>query len=187
MAQLQRIRCELTGITALPGVATFYSDVAVPSAKADVGDFWDAIKEWWPSGMSITVPNSGDVIEDTTGALVGSWTEGSQETITSSGSGQYAAGVGARVVWGTNGIRNRRRVRGSTFVCPLIVSAYDSAGTLSTTFLNDLGTAATVLASSGLLNVWSRPGPGGSPAGESHAVLNGSVPDRVTSLRSRRY
>lgn len=187
MADIQRIRVELTGITALPGVATFYSEVAVPSAKADITTFFTSIAGLMPNGLQITVPNSGDVIDDTDGSLTGVWTEGTASTIGASGSGVYAAGVGARVVWGTNGIRNRRRVRGSTFICPMVASEFDSTGTIGSSALTTLRNAATVLASSGLLRVWSRPTSVVAADGASHTVLNGSVPDRVTALRSRRY
>lgn len=187
MASLQRIRCELTGTTALPGVATFYSEVAVPSAVADVAAFWDDVKALLPTGLTVTIPGSGDVIDDTDGALVGTWSEGSDTQVVGTTNSPYAAGVGARVIWRTNGVRNRRRVRGSTFLCPLVVGCYDSQGTLDASQLTTISTAAGVLASGGQLRIWSRPTTPTAADGTSNLVLSAQVPDRVTALRSRRY
>lgn len=184
---MQRIRVELTGLTALPGLMTFYSVVAVPSAKAAVEAFLDDVKGLFPNGLTARVPNSGDLIEDSTGELVGSWSEGSAATITATGAGAYAAGVGVRVQWNTNGIRNGRRVRGATFVCPLVVSAFDTAGTLGTTPLGTIQAAADLLAADGTLLIWSRPSSPGAGDGDSNAVTSATVPDRITALRSRRY
>lgn len=184
---MQRIRVELTGITALPGLMTFYSVVAVPSAKAAVETFLDAIKVYLPNPLTARVPNSGDLIEDSTGKLVGSWSEGSATNVTGTGAGAYAAGVGVRVQWNTNGIRNGRRVRGATFVCPLVASVFDSAGTIGSTPLTAIQTAADTLAADGTLLVWSRPGSPGGSDGDSNSVTSALVPDRITALRSRRY
>lgn len=184
---MQRIRVELTGITALPGLMTFYSVVAVPSAKAAVEAFLDDVKGLWPTGLTARVPNSGDLIEDSDGSLVGTWSEGSAATITSTGSGSYAAGVGVRIQWNTNGIRNGRRVRGATFLCPLTTLQFDNQGTIGSTPLATIQAAADALAADDTLLIWSRPSPGGGSNGESNAVVSATVPDRITALRSRRY
>ena len=187
MASIQRIRCELTGTTGLPGLATFYSTTSVPSAKADVEDFWDAVRGLMPSGLSIRVPNTGDIIEDSTGELVGTWTEGSAATLNGSNALEYAAGVGVRIQWNTGGIRNGRRVRGATFLCPLTRDSFDAQGTIGSSSLSTIQAAADALAASGEFVIWSRPTSTAPASGDSFAVTGATVPDRITALRSRRY
>lgn len=187
MASLERVVVEWNAGTALPGISVFYGVPSVPTLANEVYDFFDAIKGLIPSSISVTVPSSGDMIEDSDGSLSGTWSASGVGSLSMTGSGAYAAGCGLRVVWRTNGIRNGRRVRGSTFICPIVTNNYDANGTIATSPLSTVQTAATVLASSGTLAVWSRPSPGGAANGDSNIVLNALVPDRVTSLRSRRY
>lgn len=187
MASLQRIRVVLSGGVGLPGVSTFYSEVAVPSAVADVAAFYDDIKGLMPSTVTATILSSGDVIEDSNGSLVGTWSEGTDTQVQGTSGVSYGAGIGVAVQWNTNGIRNGRRVRGRTFLCPLTSDIFQNDGTIGATPLSTITTAAGILASGGQLRVWSRPSSIPAADGESHSVLNASVADRVTSLRSRRY
>ena len=187
MTDLQRIRVELTGGPGLPGVSTFYSEVAVPSAVADVAAFYDAIKANMPTSVSARILSSGDIIDDADGSLVGSWSEGSDTVVTGTSGVAYGAGSGVAVQWNTNGIRNGRRVRGRTFLVPLTADVLQTDGTVANSARAGIETAANTLAGGGQLYVWSRPGVGGSPAGASNLILSATVPDRVTALRSRRY
>ena len=187
MASIERVVCVWTGATALPGASVFYGSPGVPTLASDLYTFFDAIKAILPSSVSITIPSAGDMIEDSDGALSGTWSSSGTGTVVGTNAASYAAGVGARIVWRTNGVRNRRRVRGSTFICPLTTNVYEPNGTLTASALTTLGNAATAVAAGGNLVIWSRPSPGGGTDGDSNAVLNASVPDRVTALRSRRY
>lgn len=187
MATLNRLRCTWQGAGGLPGVSTFYLDPADASAVADVVAFFNAIKGHLPSSVSVSVGGSGDSIEDSTGALTGGWTQAGASVIQGTGgSGSYAAGTGYRVVWNTTDIVNGRRLKGSTFIAPAYGQIYGADGTIDATPLATAQTAATTLATAGALKVWHRPSPGGSN-GTSGTVLSASVPDRVSSLRSRRY
>lgn len=186
MTNMARVRVEWTGLTGLPGLSTFY---LVPSAVTDVSAvvaFFNGMKTGFPNGLSWTIPNSGDVISDTTGALVGSWSATGGGTVAATGgTGVYAAGTGARIVWGTNDIVGGRRLRGSTFLCPVLGGVYDSSGTIDNTARASMeSNAATFFAAVGLY-IWHRPDPGGSN-GSSGEVTSATIPDRVTSLRSRR-
>ncbi len=187
MASLERVVVEWTAGTALPGISVFYGNPSVPTLANEVYTFFDSIKALIPSSLSLTIPSSGDIIDDADGALAGSWSTTGVGSLAMTGGGSYAAGVGCRVVWRTNGVRNRRRVRGSTFLCPLITNVYEANGTLTSSALSTISTAAGVLASSGTLAVWSRPTTVGAADGDSNTVLSALVPDRVTALRSRRY
>lgn len=173
------------GLGGLPGVSTFYYGVASPNVS-DAVTFFNAIKALFPNGLSWDIPSSGDEIDDSNGALTGSWLGSGGGTVTATGGSlPYAAGVGARVRWDTTTIVGRRRLRGSTFLCPILSAKFDTAGTIDSTALTTLQTAASAFAASGVAKeIWHRPvnGSGGTSAPINSAV----VPDRVTSLRSRR-
>lgn len=148
--------------------------------------FFDAVKAWIPSGTTITIPNGGDLIDEATGTLIGTWGTSGATTVNTSAAGAFAGGVGGRIVWRTSVIRGGYRVRGSTFVAPLMATAYDAQGTLTGTALTALTSAANALLTNvgGELRVWSRPRPGLS--GAQVPVDAADIPDKVSWLRSRR-
>lgn len=184
---MERIVVQLAGGTGLPGVSVFYGDPAVPGLKTDLEAFYDAVADLFPNGVSAVVPSNGDLIEDSNGSLAGTWSSGTPQTYTGFNTNVYAAGVGVAVQWNTNGVRNGRRVRGRTFLCPLTSAAFQADGTLDNSARTTLQTAADTLASAGHLLVWSRPESVVAANGDSNLVVSATVPDRVTSLRSRRY
>jgi hypothetical protein len=134
-----------------------------------------------------SIPNSGDIINDANGALEGVWTGGTAAQVTGTGASLYAQGVGYRIVWNTNGIRGSRRVRGSSFMCPMDSAMLDAAGTLGSTQIAAIVTAATSVISNSPdeLRVWSKPHKGLAD-GTSHVVTSASVPDQISWLRTRR-
>lgn len=175
--------------TALTGaaVSTFYTAGASPAAlRAAAASFFNAFKDNLPSSVNLVIPSSGDKFEDSTGDLTGVWTDGTPTVISGADPGAFAAGVGARIVWQTSGVTNNRRVRGSTFVCPMGAGAYASNGTMEAVALGRLQTGASAMVT-GLTDtmvVWSRPRPG--VPGKSNVVTAGVAPDRVSWLISRR-
>ena len=187
MAVIMRVPVVWSGVTGLPGVSVFHGVGTSTAVVTDLLSFFDAIKAFIPSGTQIQVPSSGDSIEDATGALAGSWSLGGGGTVSGTGSGAWAAGVGVAVTWRTGGIRNGRRVRGRTFLAPLISSSFDTSGTMDSTELNAIQAAADALVGGDELVVWSRPTTSGGSDGTSNLVTAATVPDRVTALRSRRY
>jgi len=168
------------------GVSTFYFDEAHSGWVADLQAFWVALAARVPSVVTFTTLNTGDIIDEDTGDLVGTWTDGATSTVNSSGSGVYAAGVGVRGRWPTSGIKNGRRVRGSTFIVPLVGSAFQSDGTIDGTVWTSISTAFGNLytAGAGYQYVWSRPVAGAG--GQANLVIGTDVPDKVSWLRSRR-
>lgn len=187
MANLCRVRTEWTGTGVVGGgLSTFYVDEADTGFVAAIGTFWDAIKALIPAGTTLTTHDSGDLVDVSTGALSGSWSDGTTSVVNATAAGVYPGGVGARVKWFTNGIVNNKRVRGGTFIAPLIGTAFDGTGTINTSPLSTIQTAANTLLGTGTFNlyIWHRPvlGAGGS----AHAVTYAQVPDAVSWLRSRR-
>lgn len=185
---LQRLRCEWSGTPVTgPGLSTFYGEAdGTLSISAAAAAFFGLMRVLIPDGGTITIPNGGDLIDEATGTLVGSWGSSGSTTHDTTGTGRWAAGVGARVVWQTDQVRNGHRVRGSTFVLPLISNAYEDNGTLGGTTVTALEDAveAFMVQAPTQARVWSRPRPG--IAGAAVPILRGEVPDKVSWLRSRR-
>jgi len=168
------------------GVTTLYLDESASGFVSAWTTFFNTLKAFFPVGVTWTIPDSGDLVDVATGGLSGSWSEGTTSVIAATSAVDYAAGVGARIKWLTNGISGGRRVRGSTFLVPLVVDKYGSDGTLDDGFRSTMQTAANTALSAitGDMVVWHRP-VGGS-GGSAHVITSGVIPDTVSWLRSRR-
>jgi len=185
-----RMRCVWGGIGVTGGgLSTFYFDQAGSGSPADVRAFFEAIKANIPSAVTITVPNGGDVIDTSNGALSGAWSEPSGGGITTGTfAGDYPQGVGLRVVWNTAGIYRGRRVKGSTFIVPIGAALWGLSGQLDPATQAIFQTAADTLAASGSMPViWSRASDvAPATTGINSAVTSATVPSLVSWLRSRR-
>jgi len=187
---LGRIRVDWSGIPTGPGVSTFYAAATQPSTALDLAPLrqflFATMGGYLPTGISINFPVVGDVINESTGLIEGTWTAPAQSVIPGSLSGNYSAASGAVVSWRTIGIVNGRRVRGRTFLVPLASAAYDATGTLATNFRDAaLAAAATLIAAPGLkLAVWHRPVNGVGGAGFQLAAA--TMTDKAMILTSRR-
>lgn len=168
------------------GVSTFYTSLPTSGFKTAVAAFYTAIAGLVPTTLTWAIPSVGDVIDDTNGKITGFWSEsGGTTSVVSTLAGAYANGVGARVVWTSSGIRNGRRVVGSTFIVPLALGSYQSDGTLVDANVTTIANAANTLRGAVPLRVFSKPHKGTSD-GLSSPVTGSSVPDKVSWLRSRR-
>lgn len=182
---LHRVEVVWNGLSGLPGLSVFYG-VNGSLLVADLNTYFGAIKAHFPSALSWSTPATGDIIDEVTGTLTGEWSGGAASTITATGGAGagYAAGCGAYSIWGTATIAGGRRLKGRTFLCPIISSDYDTNGTLLTAAVTNFQAAGNALVAGGNLRVWHRPKGGGG--GGFGAVTSCLVPDQVTSLRSRR-
>jgi hypothetical protein len=169
-----------------PSRAVFYFNEAATGFASAVGDLWTDMQSWMPTGSGGTVYMSGDILDAATGDLVGAWSEGADGGFGFSGDAKFAAGVGARIVWGTEGFAAGRRVRGSTFVVPLTYGVYDSDGTLTSGAVTGLQDAVDTFAAAvtGDHVIWTRPKAG--TGGGISTVITSQVADKVSWLRSRR-
>jgi len=185
MATIRKIPVLWGGLPAMPGYSVFYSGGAV-DATAELVTFFAAIKSLFLLNLTWSIPPGGDTLDDATGQINGAWVGAGAAVVSANGAGVYAAGTGAYANWPTAGIVAGRRVKGRTFLCPLTTGSYDASGTISTASLATLTGAVTTLAAAGKLVIWSRPNAAAVRAGSSYLVIAGTVPDQVTSLRSRR-
>lgn len=174
-------------------VLHYAGDVGAPPVSGILSAF-SAQSKLLPTNVTVQVPGAGDVIEDTTGQLVDVWSAAGGGLVAGNGSSQCAAGVGANITWLTGGIINGRRLRGRTFIVPLALrdpgsgdEFYDTDGTLGTVCRGRVTTLATDLMATGPLAVWHRPTTPGGSDGNSYGVVASRIPDRVSTLRSRRY
>lgn len=198
MATIRRLQVALSGAGAVGGgVMTFYNTaVAATGWPAAVKTFLNSAPLMYPAALNFAVPNTGDVLDVDTGQLVDGWSDGALPTpFAGTNTGDWAAGVGIRVVWNTNVIHAGRRLKGSNFLVPVAGGIFDVDGTVDTATVSQVQTAAAAyISSQPQAAVYSRPKPAGRgkngnlPAvtGFFAPILSASVPDKVSWLRSRR-
>ena len=187
MALLCRIPVVWDGLPGLPGLSVFYSTPTdVVTTVVALKAFFTSAASMFPTALTWQFPSDGDEIDDSDGELQAGWNGGAGGTVTGSGgAGTYAAGCGFRVTWGTNTIVDGRRLKGSTFMVPILSTAYDTSGTIQNASVATMLTAANTLVTNGTTVIWHRPDKGAAN-GSSATVLSAAVPDKVATLRSRR-
>lgn len=197
MAPISRMRVVLDGFVGGPGIATFYA-LDPLTMRAPLNDLWSSLMGKCPSSVHATVQTAGDVLEDTTGVLTGSW-DAATAPVTSAGAdgAPYAAPAGVCLDWLTDQVVDGHRLRGRTYVVPLGGAQYQTDGSIYPTTLASLIGYANdfVAAANGNALIWHRPRKA-SAAGVvpvvtaragSHAFITSSrVPDKTAVLRSRR-
>lgn len=169
------------------GVATHYFDPSFTTAQLQYKTLWTSWAAIMSGYVTVTIPNNGEAFDEATGALTGTWTDGTAGTVTGGGSGAYAGGVGACCAWTTSGIHNARKVRGRTFIVPLAANTYDSDGSLAAGTISTLETAANTFLSAAASKalIWARPSTD-VPVGDAYPIVAANVADHVSWLRSRR-
>ena len=190
MPTLSRVRVNWIGSAVTGGgVSTFYSTNSDPSALvAALKVFFGSFNGLFPSTMELQYPGSGETIDETSGAVNGAWAITPPSNTIGAGGNNYAAGVGCRIRWNTAAITRRRRVRGSTYLVPIVNTLYDTTGTIDNSSLALIqGAIPTLLAAdSGSIRVYSRPQTTTSNDGAAHPITSGLAVDKVSWLRSRR-
>jgi hypothetical protein len=183
---MQRLRVTWSGSPVTgPGLTTFYLPDSATTV-ADVLTLFGSLANKFPPGITWTVPSEVDLIDPTTGILTGGAALAGSGTQVSTGTDtKFAAGVGARIVWGTSTVIGGRRVKGSTFLVPLEAYCYAADGTLDATNASQMQTAVNTFVTNTNYVIWHRPSPGGSDGGIA-TVTSGTIPDKVSTLRSRR-
>jgi hypothetical protein len=169
----------------------FPTDVA--AVAVDIDQLLAQVVQLLPSSITVQVANEMEVRDNATGGL----TKTVSGVVPAARAGAlgatgYAAGVGCRLRWNTDGVRNGRPVTGTTFVVPIASAMYEANGTLTASAITPLQTGASTLitalqTSEAPLAVWSKPSTDPVAAGVLNPVVSAGVPDQVSWLTSRRH
>lgn len=199
MPSIHRIRAVWTGLPAGSAVSTFYAGGGTVPNLAALQAGMANLAALIPAIVKITIENQGDTIDDATGVLSGNWSTAAVAAIQGTGTGGYGAAQGARVKWLTEGIHNGRRLRGRTFVVPIIGGFYGANGRLLAGAVTNLQGLVNGVVGAGTNKyvVWGRPtvpkNPDGSAiegavpsGGMSSPITAGVADDFMAVLRSRR-
>ena len=193
---IAKIHANWSTFTGQPG----YTNIFVRSTAASPNPlqaFFQAITSYLPTGLVVTIPNSGEFIDEANGKMTGVWGTGTTTSSTGTGGANYAPQSGAQVKFDTGGFVNGRHVRGRMFLVPLATSVYAGA-VLNSTVANAIQAAADTMRTSftGNLVVWSRPvfelDSNGNPTevlkrpGQVFTVTTCTCPTKPATLRSRR-
>jgi hypothetical protein len=158
MTPIQRIRVTWDGFIGAPGVSTFYANTAA-TLVPQLNTFFAALVNTFPTDVHIKVQPEGDELESTTGELTGGWAGGASAPVVGSGAGGYSAVSGELVQWKSPAVLSGRRLRGHTFLVPIVSAAYDASGQVAASYLAICQAAATALiaASAGNMLLYQRP------------------------------
>jgi len=168
-----------------PGVNTFYVEDDTP----DLGDFkglYAAIGAGIPTEVNLSFPTSGSTVDSVTGNLVGAWTADNPGDEGATGGGNYAAGTGIAIAWGTGAVVGNKRVLGHTYIVPTVSAVFTADGLLEDGYHATVVTAAQALidALAGSLVVWHRPV--SHLGGSAHQVVSAAVSRVPANLRNRK-
>ena len=161
----------------------------IGEAAQDLADrarkFYQDLISLMPADVLLNFPGEVLNLNTTTGVLDGVVPVDAPDPVDPAGTGVYAAPCGARIDWITEAVVAGHRLRGRTFVVPIVAALYEADGTIGPTAVASLNTAATNYRDDGVFTaidpaVWSR----------THGVLaditGHQVPQKVATLRSRR-
>lgn len=196
MVNLNRVRVTWAGLAGGPGVSTHFFDTSATPPLAQIRAAYAGLSNLIPNQVTIQVQNAGDQIDAATGKIVGDWAGTAVAAVTSASSGSFSPACGAVVDWRSSVIVNNRRLRGRTFIVPLLSVAFSTAGQLTPAALTTLQTFATGLmpGTGPAMQLWARPvaATKGNPTpkaprpGSSSIVVSNSIPNMTAILRSRR-
>lgn len=182
-----------TGFVGGPGYTVLHTrqsgiiTSSVDNMVTAMQQFCTDIKGQVPNVVTLRASNEVKEIDEATGVLSTIYTSPVTTTnVTGTGGSTYAAPVGACISWSTGGVNRGRRVKGRSFIVPLVNGCYDVDGSLSGGCLTALNLAASNWRTSSAYEtvIWSRPRLGAG--GAAFDILGHRVADRAAVLRSRR-
>lgn len=193
MVNVARFRAVWTGFQGAPGYSNFHfgpydgTPATIPPVQGIITTFFSNLTVILPDGLTILLESDTTIIDEQTGQIQYTVPGDPQAAVEGITSGPYSAPSGAAVDWLTATYRNGHRIRGRTFIVPLVGSSYDTQGNLVNVATNALTTAAeTMMGATGMkLGVYHRPAFEGD-AGEFTTVTSYRIPSRPAVLRSRR-
>lgn len=162
------------------------------SAAAAIYDLFHTVQAELPADIQWVPGSIVQLFDVNSGLIQGSLpvtTTGSNVSGTSTGN--YAAGVGARINWQTSTVHGRRFIRGTTYIVPGGPNMYASNGNISASSGSAVSTGAAAyvnaMLTAGLTPViWGRPPKGLTTGGHMGDITAYVVPLTPAGLRSRR-
>jgi hypothetical protein len=143
--------------------------------------FFAFMSDLLPTDVNITVSGTGDLVDDTTGLVVGGYSGADAGVVVGADAGPYSAPTGLCITWNTGVVLGGRRLRGRTFLVPIGGTSYDGTGTILDGRLAVARVAAGNLIASGIdLSILSRVNHTSMP------VTTATIADRAAVLRTRR-
>lgn len=193
---LYRVKVALSGWAGGPGVMThYYADPIIVDesgaqlASDTVHNATFAAKGLFPSYMQFKVETQVDAITAANGQAAFSFNIPQVQFAGTGGPSQLPPQVQLCVAWRSDALIEGRRVRGRTFLGPLVPSAQEDNGTPTAGALAIANTYAEDMQDTGVGSqlshvVYHRPvlGVGGS----HHEIISFAVQDKFATLRSRR-
>jgi hypothetical protein len=191
---LQRVRTVWTGFKGAPGYSNFYFAPGTPPPLAALRTFFEGVKLYLPTGLTIAYPASGDIINETTGTITDAWSTTPPANTVGTGGTTYIGPAGIQVQWTTSTVLDGRRPLGKTFLVPAPTAIVQTDGTVIDAIVAAVKAAADVFvgATASQFFVWHRPVRDPEPPhsitrlGGIAAVTGSRVPDIQVVLRSRR-
>jgi len=191
-----RVRTVIDGWTGGPGLMTVYWRPGTGGGTtADATDCVARVRAClfatllqFPSPVTFAVQSQVDAIEDTTGALVGSFSATPVALVSAGGANSFAPTSSMYLVrLRTALVVNNRILRGRVFLGPILSTQVTSAGGISAGAQTSLNNAFTAMLTGGTTAsfpvVWHRPG---TTVGTSGAIVAVSTWAQLGVLRSRR-
>jgi len=168
-------------------VSVFFFDTTgtVSNQRLDLATFLGNVDGALDNSVSWTIRVAGRDLDDSTGALIGAWTEGTTRTgVGNNATEPVADATQVLFQWHTGVIVNGRFLRGRTFIPGLTNSILSNGNILAANVASFDAFAETFLASSDTFGVWHRPTSG--TGGSFHLATSATVWSELAVLRRRR-
>lgn len=193
MAQVWRVTVDWSGGKIGTGFSNMFFNTGVSTAQVAA----DAVRKFFsdsysigaglPTGVTLNFRPIVDTVEATNGEQTSTTAVVAPAPVVGSDSTRYAAVAGACVTWRTGEFINGHRITGRTFLVPVGGGVLGTDGTLDTTFLGFINTAAAALVASPTeFVVWRRPTAPAATDGTTHLIAAGTCRDKTAYLTSRR-
>lgn len=160
----------------------YYAAAPTSAQLAGLRALWAAVAGNIPTGVSLQVENTGQIIDATTGQADDAWSGTAQSAVACNGTGPYSTASGVHFRWNTGTFFNGRAMRGKTYLVPVTTSTFDTDGTIPTATLTFMNNSLNnfLATTAGGLTIYSR------RAANAFIVTGAVAIDRQVVMRSRR-
>lgn len=167
-------------------VMNFDESISAATQRAALAAFWTSVSPVLHSSVSWSIESSGRILDESTGGLVGTWSDGPVISgVGSSALGDAMANATMLLIrWRAPLIVNGRRVQGRTFIPGPSTNASVDGEVEPETVTGLTAAARSFVDSNAGLGVWSRPA--GSRPGRFSVVNDGDCWAEFAVQRNRR-